>query len=230
MPKFLSKDELYRVLQRESPEDVLADGPPSAFFTTADNYSFAKCVETSYDNLSLIYDNYFPQYAEDKLDDWEITVFGKVSAGLTTSQRQDRILTKLRSRRGVSKSDIVAAVQTVIGSDKLVEVAGWGDKNGGWMIGESQLGVTTYLNGYRMVDAVGPDLCDLGPSDFGLTSEDWAGMQEQAYTYSVLIYGYTPTTDELAELETVLSASELARDQHFIYSGLDPADMISGDT
>ena len=84
MAKFLSRDEVYRLLQRELPEGVYPDGAPSSYYSTADIDSVASVASTGYANLQRIYDNYWPQSADEFLSTWEITVFAKnLSASLT---------------------------------------------------------------------------------------------------------------------------------------------------
>lgn len=231
MAIFLTRNQLYRLLQRELPEHVYADGAPSAFYTTADMDSAAAVFGTMYGNQRRIYENFWPQTAEEKIDSWEIKVFGELSAdSLTLQEKIDRVLVRLRAQLGITIPDMISVVKAVIGSDKLVEIIEWSGSTGGWQIGESQLGIETYLNGYRLTDAVGPGLCEANPADYGFTPEEWAEMREQAYTYEVMIYGYTLTSGERAEIDRQLLKEEPARSQHVITDGLDPADMLNGDT
>lgn len=231
MPKFLTREELYRVLQRELPENVYPDGPPSGFYSTADMDSIADCAATGYVNLDRIYENYFPQSADERIASWEITVFARnLDAALTLEERRTRIVDQIRARRGITLPDMIQVVKAIIGQDKLVEAREWGCSSGGWMISESQLGIETFLNAYNLVDATGPNLCAADPADFGKTEQEWLEMKEQAYTYEILIYDYTLTAAQEEEIDTALSATEPARSQHFILDGLDSADMISGDT
>ena len=231
MPVFLSRYDVYRILQRELPENVYADGPPSAFFTTADMDSLAACLETAYTNASGIYQNFWPQTADEKIDDQEIKYFGVLSdSSLTLAQRQQRLLTRIQNPRGITVSDMIAVVKTVIGADKDVEIIEWGNYTGGWMINYSQLGVETFLNAFPLSDVTGPNLCSVNPADYGYTEEQWLEMRQQAYTYEVRIYGYTMTDTERAEVDTQLSIEEPARSAHVITDGLDPSQEIGGDT
>lgn len=230
MAIFLTRQQLYRMLQRELPEGAYPDGPPSAFYSTADMDSAAQVMRSAYANDERIYDNFFPQSADEKIADWEIKVFNELSQGLTLEERQDRLVTRLRARLGITKADMKSVVLTVIGSDKLVDIIEWGCHTGGWQIGESQLGIETYLSGANILKATGEGLCGADPADYGLTEEEWLLMREAAYTYEVLIYGYTLTTEERAEIDRQLSKEEPARSNHVITDGLDPADMLDGDT
>lgn len=233
MPIFLSQADLYRVLQRELPEDVYADGAPSAFFSTADMNAVAKPLATAYENLERIYDNYFPQYADENVGDWEVTVFGFVSDGdLTLQQRRDRVIAKLRNRPGITRDDIFRAVTATIpelaptGFDIIV----WGCSLGGWTLDVSELGYDTYLNGYPRTAAVGPQLCDLTPGDFGVTEAQWIEMQTEAYTYEIRIAELELTEAQLQALDTVLTAAEPARSTHVITQAADYLSTEDGDT
>ncbi len=235
MAKFLTREEVYRMLQRELPEGVYPDGAPSAYYSTADMDSVAQVASTAYENLERIYDNFFPQTADEKLSDWETAVFGKrLPASLSIEERRDRVLTKIRARKGLRKSDIKAEVHAVIGSDKVVDIIEWGDHTGGWMLDWSTLDIGTYLNGQALSD-VTPflfpegDLCEGDPSDFGKTEDEWLEMREDAYTYEVLIYDYTPTADELADINEKLNVAEPARANRIITSGLDGTNYSEGE-
>lgn len=231
MAKFLSREEVYRILQRELPEGVYPDGAPSTYYSTADMDSVADVAATGYTNLQRIYDNYWPQLTDERVSDWEILVFGKnLAASLTLQQRRDKILGFIRNPRGMTIPDMVAVVKGVIGQDKLVEVANEGCDEGGWVLDVSELDISTYLNGASLVDMVGADLCELGPSDFGVTQDYWDIAQEEAYTYIVYIYGYVLTDAEREEIEEQLNATEPARSQHVIMDNQDPDDILEGNT
>lgn len=228
MPKFLNNDELYRILQRELPQGVYADGAPSAFFTTADMYAVADCAATGYGTLERIYFNYFPQFADERQPDWEIKAFGhQLDVSLTLQERRDRVIARLRRRRGNKKSDYIDIVKEIIGEDKLVELARWGAADGGWILDESELDISTIFFGGPVLATSGANACELGAAGLGLSPQDYADAQEDAYTYSILIYGYTLTESEYREVDLALKEGEYARSQHVIYSGLDPADMIN---
>lgn len=228
MAYFLSANDLYRVLQRELPPDnVYPDGEPSQFFSTADQYSVATVLAEAYVNLQDIYLNFFPETTATKLVDWEIKIFGTGGdSTLTNQQRIDRILAKIRSRQGIREQDMIDVVHTVIDPSILVEIGEWGCESGGWHIGESMLAIETYLNEARMLDYTGPTICcppHTAPANL-------ADMQEQAYTYSVLIYGYTLTATQRAQIDAALDVAEPARSQHVIYDGLNAANAIGGNT
>ncbi len=219
MPKFLTQNELYRLLQRELPEGVYPDGQPSAFYSTAENDSVASVAATGYANLESIYNNYWPQTADEKITDWEITAFGKpLEASFTLEERRDRVVAKLRSKKGITRRDMIEAVQSIIGTDKNISIRTWSGCGAfsGWRIGVSLLGYDTYLGSINLLRATGPNLCSSNPSDFGLTIDEWKLMREAAYTYEVVIDGYIPSQRELAAINAALDAAEPARSKHVI--------------
>lgn len=237
MAVFLSAQQTYRMFQRELPEGAYADGAPSAFFTTASIYAKSVMVEAAYDNMENMYLNYFPQSAEEKQADWEFKVFGfTLNAALSLPIRRQTVINKLRLKPGITINDMLNAVRSVIGDDKDIEISEWGcnccdDGTGGtWVIGVSQLGINTILGSMSGMGATpflfpDADLCG-DPSQFGISPEDWALIQQDAYTYSVLIYSYMMTAQERADVDALLTKSEPARSTHVIYDGLDPADHI----
>lgn len=231
MPKFLSQQEIYRLLQREMPEDVAPDGAPSAFYSTAEMDSVAKVLSTSYQNLSVIYSDNYPQTtSEDRIADWEIKVFGNVKpANLTLQERRDRVLAKLRLPRGLTKTDIEGVVRGVLGTAADFEIVEWGCEDGSWILDYSELGVGTILNGTAWTFGIAADLCSKSPSDYGLTADQWAEMQETAYTYEVKIFNQTLTADQYLELDRELLIWEPARSRHVITDGLTEDDRTYGE-
>lgn len=229
MPKFLSREEVYRLLQRELPPKAYPDGAPSAYYSTADMDAVADIAATGYANLERVYENYWPQSADERIGDWEITAFGKfLDSSLTLEERRDRVITKIRARKGLTNDDMIDTVKAIIGSDKLVDISEWGCSTGGWMLDFSQLDIETILNGQRLVDATGPDICSADPADYGKTEEEWLEMREEAYTFQINIYGYTMSAHEAQEVEEALLVAEPARSQHIVLDGLNPEDMIDG--
>lgn len=218
MPKFLSQNELYRLLQRELPVGVYPDGAASAFYSTAENDSVASVAATGYANLERIYANYWPQTADERITDWEITAFGyPLEASLTLDERRDRVVAKLRAKKGITLRDMLEAVQAIIGTDKDAEVVEWNCGDGGtWRLGVSLLGFSTYLGGANMLKITGPNICDANPADYGVTDEEWLIMKQQAYTFEVKIYGYVLSPKEYQAIDEALTAAEPARSQHYI--------------
>lgn len=219
------------MLQRELPPGAYPDGPASAFYSTADMGATAKVLRKSYQNLERIYENYSPQSADEKLPDWEELILGKnLDASLTLAQRRDRVVAAIRKRRRTTKADMLGTVYEVIDSSILVEIVETGCSEGSWILDESILDISTILNGFNRLDFTGPDLCSFDAADFGLTEEEFLQMKEEAYTYEVRIYSYTLTAQELQDLDAALLKAEPARSRHVILDGLDPNDMIDGDT
>lgn len=235
MPKFLVRDEIYDIFHRELPEGVYAEGSPSGAFSSASLYAKSILLEEAYTNLDRIYVNMFPTEMDELATAVEYLYFGdNLPATGSLQSRRDRVLGKIRAVGGLSKSKMIAWVQSVIGFDKIVEIANWNGSEGSWILDESELDISTYL-GSNDGNPVGPivDINCAYPSGTpppGYTSEQWDEAREQAYTYSVLIYSYTMTSDERTRVDAVLSQFEPSRSQHFIFDGLDPADMIGGDT
>jgi hypothetical protein len=232
MPIFLTAEQIYRIIQRELPDQfVYPDGQPSAFFSTADSYATAKVVADAYSNLSEIYDNYFPNHATVKQPDFELLHLGKsLSDTISLQGRRDRVISKIRSRRRTTPDDIKATVYTVIDPSIMVEIVEWGCEDGGWVLDESQLDISTILRGFNNLNRVGPDLCILDAADFGLSEEDLLLYREEAYMYEIRIYSHTLTEQERDDMETAVLAAEPARSRHIILDGLDPDDSIGGDT
>lgn len=232
MPIFLAQQDIYRLLQRENPpDDVYPDGPATAFFSTADTWAVAGRIADAYGSLQTIYTEYSPISASATLPDHEMAYFGyNLDASLTINQRRTRLLAKVRARPRTTPADMLNVVYTVLDPSVLVEIVEWGNGQAGWMLDVSELEISTILNGFDQVQRTGPNLCQLGPSDYGLSPSDFANMQAEAYTYEVRIYGYTLTSVQRAQIDTALNAAEPARSQHLIVDGLNPADMLGGST
>lgn len=227
MPKFLTTEEIYRIIQRELPEGAYPDGPASGFYSTADSFATAKQFGDAYMSASGIYDNYFPNYATDRQADFEKLYLGtQLDASIPLQERRDKVIAKLRSQRRTTEQDVKATVYTVIDTSIPVEIVPWGCGCNGWILDVSQLDISTILNGFNNLNLVGPDLCTKDAADFGLTEEEFLEYRKEAYFYDVRIYGYTLTASESIALEAALLGAEPARSGHQVLDGLDPADMI----
>lgn len=237
MAIFLSREELYRLIQRELPEFAYPDaGAPSTYWSTADSDATAAVLAAPsglYGAMKIAYDDQWPQTCGvARLSAWEEKVFGAVAtSGATPEQRRDAILTKLRTKNGITAADIAGQVLTVIGSDKTVQLMPWGcgcaDGSsssgcvvGAWFIGVAELGVNTYLGAFGQFLVTGSLACEANPANFGLTPQQWTEIQMNAYGYTLRIYDYVPTVDELYQLEVLLTAIEPARSDHTIESGI----------
>jgi hypothetical protein len=233
MPIFLTQNDIYRMIQRELPEGAYPDGPPSAFFSTADSFATAKTLGTAYSNLGQIYDNYFPQHCDSSaIVDWEELVLGmQQDQSLTLSQRQDRVVSRIRSQRRTTPPDILSIVYSVIDSSIPAEIVEWGCDEGGWVLDVSQLDIETILNGFSGVQfGFRTDWCSVTAAQLGISQQDYLNYRQEAYTYDVRIYGYTLTALQRQILDLALSEGEPARSAHVIVDGLNPADMIGGST
>jgi Uncharacterised protein conserved in bacteria (DUF2313) len=241
MAIFLQAQDAYRLIQRELPEGVYADGNPSAFYTTASVYAKAVQIAKAYENLENIYINMFPQDADERLVDWEIKAFGyELDASLTLAERRQAVVDKLRQHPGINRLAISDIVLTALGPNIQFAIIDWNCMGGGggpgvWILDESQLDINTYLGSARMSAITsfthpGADFCTTDPlSEFGITPEEWALYQEQAYTYEVLIFSVTLTADQRSRLDTLLTEGEPARSTHIITDGVDPNDVVNGE-
>lgn len=220
MPKFLSRQEIYKLITRELPDAVYAQSPnPADFYTTADDYSCAVVLEGVYIAASGVYLNNFPQFADERINEWEVKVFGSVGSSASGTQfRRDRLLGKLRSQKGITKQDMIDTVLSVIGQDKTVEIIENNGTDGSWTLDYSELGLSTILNTFNVSSALlnGPDLWTKTAAELGLTDAELVEYKRLAYTYIVRIVGYTATTDELAEIDRLLALYEPARCGHTI--------------
>lgn len=216
MAKFLSRQEVYRIIQRELPPECYPDGPPSAFWATADSDSFAQCVASFYANMERIYENQFPQTADERQVDWEIKVFGSpITGSFTLEQRREKVLSKLRLRPTLNPADMEDLVASFIGEKNDPydwEYIEWTDANDlasgdtfCWSIGMSQLGYDTYLTGTQQA-VHGDDACDYAASDLYLTDTQLLTIREGANTIELRIYD-----DELDP--TVKTALQAALDR-----------------
>lgn len=232
MPKFLNADEVYRVLQRELPDEVYPDGAPSDFYSTASIFSKAATIATAYNNLERIYQNFFPQDADEQIANWEEKVFGfQLDSALSLADRRAAVIAKIRLQRSTRPLDMKNIVYEVIPNSVQVEIVEWNCGGGGWVLDVSELDIMTYLNAFNGLTPIGAqDLCGLTAVDYWLSQEDFTDYQNQAYTFDVRIYNYTLTALERETIEAKLLVGEPARSRHFIIDGLDYAtEALGGD-
>lgn len=225
MALFLDQKTLYRLLQRELPEDVYPDsGRPEDYWSTASIAAKAEVFKQLYDALETVYDNYWPQTANaEGIGQHEIARFGYLSTDLTLEERQDRVLGKMRALPSMSRPDLRDLVESFLPPGTLVRIvnynellAGTGD-GGTWYLDVSELGVDTYLGAYGShAFPPGTDQCQMDGSEIGLTPTEWAEYQENAYTYEVQIWDYTPTAEQLADIERELTKAEAAHGTHVV--------------
>lgn len=220
MPICLTREQIYDIIQRELPDDTyVTTTRPGEFLTTSDDDSTAHVLEGAYATLCTVYANYFPQTAVEFLADWELKVFGYLTDSVSGIEfRQNRVLNKLRSRKGIRPWDIKQIVMGVIGIDKEFEIIEYGTRSGSWIIGESELSINTYLN---VVNGVFPnmnreDLWELSAAELGITEETLAAWKFWAYGYRIKLLNYHATPEELAEIDRLLTKYEPARSHHII--------------
>lgn len=236
MSKFLDTQTLYRVFQRELPEGVYPDGNPSASFSAASIYSKAQVFETMYANLNRIYDNYWPQTADEKIGDWEITVFGQIQdASLSLDTRRQNVLTKIRAQPTITMWNILTLIAGLIPAGMFVQIAEFQCGSGrSWILGVSRFGKDTFLGWGSPNSIQGPDFCHLaqnlgwrlGQSALGLNtflgSHDAGNLilaQNRAYGYEIRIFGnIDAATLNLINLE--VTKAEPARSHFIIRTGL----------
>jgi hypothetical protein len=227
MAKFLTKEELYRLLQRELPPGVYPDGSPEKSYSTADMDSVADVVASGYANAKKIYDNYWPRTADEQLDKWEILAFGKLlDKSLSLSERRDRTEQKLRTKKGITKTDVLNTVLATIGTDKLVDIVELSNETGTWLLNFSELGINSILNNTNGVDVVGFGPCEQDYAAYGKTAEEWAQMRYEAYTYEIRVYGYYLTENDVFNLDSALKTAEPMRCNRVVIDGLNPETML----
>lgn len=233
MPLFLTDQQIYRIIQRELPEGVYPDGPATGFYSTADSFATAAVLRQAYQSASGVYDNYFPNYAQDSVAPLpgqaqfeKLYLNQQLDASIPLQERRNKVIEKIRSLRRTTAEDMKATVYTVVPTSVGVEILPWGCGCDGWILDVSLLDISTVLNEFNNLNLVGPDLCQKTAADYGFTEEEYARYQTEAYAYTVAIYGYTLSATERASLEAALNAAEPARSKHFILDGLDLSDML----
>jgi hypothetical protein len=225
MPLFLNANQIYRILQRESPPSVYPDGAPSLYYSTADQFAFASVLADAYTNLSDIYENYSPLTAVDRLADFETLYFGyTLDSSLTVDERRTILLAKIRTQRRTTPADILAVIYSIISSDIPIEILEWngnnnGTRNGAWILGVSTLGVDAFLSSRapiygNQIDKVPLD-CSLDYEAAGITEQDLTNIQDTAYTYTVNI-GTTLDAFTLAQIDEALNQAEGASRRHIL--------------
>lgn len=240
MPKFLSREELYRILQRELPEGVYPDGAPSAFFSTAENDSVAALAASGYSSLERIYANFFPQTADERIDDFVQAVFGKkFDATVTLEEKRARVTAKVRKQPAIWAWEIMTLVAGYLPEGTYVQIAPWGcGSAANWKLGVSQLGVNTNLgldHSFADLGVSADDWCSfvktrgwqLGVSRLGETTElgstpyrEISDPQMNAFAYDIRIFGYELSGSALTEMLAEVSAAEPARSAHNLRQNL----------
>ena len=242
MAIFLDVKQSYRLLQRELPEDVYTDGSPSGSYTAASVYSKATLVADAYTNMSRIYDNYFPQTADEKIEDWVFKTYEFPFDPSTDLQtKRDRVIAKLRKQPSITMWEILTLVAGYLPEGKYVQIhepCGGGDNF--WQIGASLLGIDTLLNGLNPNDlgVAFDEWCSfvstlhwrLGIDALGFDTElaefpyvDIAQVQANAYQYEIRIFDYELSPLDYQNLLREVLAAEPARDGRVILQNLNLA-------
>lgn len=242
MPFFPTQDQLYRLLERELPEGAYIDGAPTAGYSTADMYATAKTIANVYATLKVIYLNEFPQSTVERIDDWEIKMFGAtINADHDLAYRQDAILRKIRSMPSITTWQMLTIVVSFlpIGVYAQVVALGCGLIASGWRLSVSRLSSETILGWADGLELRNPqmlDLCDLvkssgwrlgsdpldvstilsGPNSW----QDISTLQAKAYTFEVRIFGYTLSPTLYQAIDLALRKAEPARSTHIIQQNL----------
>lgn len=244
MAKFLNREELYRVVQRELPEFAYPDGPPAAFFSTADSDATADVAATAYGKLERIYQNYFPQTTDERVGDWIKKMFVGVSfdTGVTLQDKRDRIIAKVRKQPTIALWEVLKILASYAPEGKYVQISENCGASGSWELGASMLGVTTILGYDHKFADLGisvDDWCDLvsstrwvlGSSELGvdtlLADPDYLSIIEpqlNAYGYEVRMFEFSVTGTSYDQLIRNLNETEPARSVHIVRQNLSPSD------
>lgn len=252
MPTFLNADQLYKLIQRELPEDAYPDGPKERYYSTAESFAAASGAASGYASLERIYDNYFPQTALEKLDDWELFVFGEVadsaSGSLTVTERRDRIVAKIRQRKDMSLFTMMETILDVLPEGTFVQIFENCQVEQGWELGFSKLGFETILGNFEKIilgDVASycapPYTCFvLGANELGETTKlcnsvlndpsdlngfEWSIQQYMAYSFEVRVFAALTATQR-AEILDIIDRQRPARSVGILIDDQDLADYF----
>jgi hypothetical protein len=220
MAKFLTRQQLYRLLQRELPEDLYADGAPSQYVSTAEMDSVAGVLASAYQTMERVYQNVFVISADEKLNEFENAYFAESTSGLKREERIARILAKIRSTDDISHWQLLTTVGTLL-AGTWVEVLQRHVRNDE---------TTAMLRGERLDEVWGPGWSSGDPFPGGVTGFEelrssqptLLALRDKAFTYDVLIYSRSINSEVLSLLEKTLREQEPARAAHTV-TLLDPA-------
>lgn len=245
MPSFLSKAQVYAIINRELPEGLYAYSPaPGTFYVTSEFDSYAKVISDTYSTMQSIYTNMFVTTADEKIYDFETMYFGYRSAGaLSVEERRARILAKIRSKAFVALWDVLTFVASYVPEGTYVQVLEFGIPNGdnGWSVGYSEIGMTTILGfGYSPQSLKGEDADLVWTGDWeqgdplptgvvcnsNITEAEVRGMRETAYGYEIRIFDYELTGDALMNFLIDLAQIEPARSGAYLLQNLTLADYF----
>lgn len=235
MPYFLSREDIYRLIQRELPEGTYPDGPPSAFYSTADSDSSADIAATAYGNLERIYENQFPQTADERIDDWVLKAFGFLfDDSVTLQEKRDRVVAKLRKKPTIRLWEVLTIVASYLPEGKFAQVAEYGcGSASGWYLDDSGLGISTFLGAGRWQDIttdpsswcetvvglgwrIGENRLDEDTFLSQVEYSDLIGAQMEAYGYEIRIFDHAVTGVDYEQMLREVKAAEPARSFRFV--------------
>jgi hypothetical protein len=132
-------------------KDFSAATGPSSPFNSILNRLIAKQLVKLRAEIDAMKADSFPQSCTgDGIGKWEETYFGQAKAGGTLPDRQDQVVQRINTRLTMSVSDVIALAEAITG--KTPEVI----RNmytGGWVLGQSVLGLDTILSGGSQANA-----------------------------------------------------------------------------
>lgn len=245
MPTFLTKQNVYDIINSELPDGLFAYSPnPGQFYITAEIDSYAKTIADTYQTMQAVYNNMFVQTADEKIADFEVMYFGsKVVGNLTLEERKARILAKIRSQNFVAVWDLLTFIASYVPEGTFVQIVEYGSLSGRdtWIINSdtasdndqlyvSELGFTTFLS-YECTQQLqgtnadqvwgeGWQQNDPLPAGVGgnanITQTELLDIRKTAYTYEIRIFNYTMPADLLLLFEKDLKEIEPARCAHIL--------------
>lgn len=232
MTKFLDRKQLYRLLQRELPSDVYADGDEGLFYTTADMASVADSAASAYYYLGRIYDNYFPQTTDEYIGKWIEKLFlGKsFDPSVTLQQKRDAVIAKIRKQPTITLWEVLTIVASYVPEGTYVQVAANNcGSNSAWVLDVSELDVSTRLGAAFNQGELGipmDEWCetissrgwtlDVDQLDFTTDLdiygyEELATVQNEAYGYEIRIFDYEVTGTQYQQMVKQIYETDPAR-------------------
>lgn len=241
MPSFLTKSQVYDIINRELPEGLFAYSPaPGTFYVTSELDSYAFTIAATYSTMQTIYTNQFVTTAVDNLTDFEVMYFGRSSVGLMQEERRARILAKIRSQAFVSRWDILTFVCSYLPVGTYVQILENSRIEGrdAWALGNSKLGLNTILGNASPQSLYGADADlvwtgtwqqgDPIPGgvycDPNITQATVLAIRDQAYSYEIRIFGYELTGELLANFNTDINQIQPVRSKYYLSQNLVLAD------
>ncbi len=241
MPSFLTKSQIYDIINRELPEGLFSYSPdPSKFYITSELDSYAFTIAATYDTMKSIYENEFVTTANEKISDFELMYLGVISVSLSLEEKRSRILAKIRTQAFVSLWDILTFVASYLPEGTYVQILENG-KSGGydsWSLGYSQLDLSTYLGNVSLQQLYGEDADLVWTGDWeqgdpipagvfcdpNITQASVIGMRDMAYSYEIRIFGYELTGEILVNFQKDLDVIHPVRSKYYIAQNLVLAD------